>query len=116
MLPESSRPASQSATAGSPTWGIPTWYRSVFFSGAEFHRVAPRVESAGNGVERQRDAAFALVGRHGVQHITRKQNQVARRRRRADPSVGIERRRRYVGVLVLEDKLGASGRLREHGL
>src|SRR5204863_8302292 len=106
-------------TTGAPCsalWPLVNSTTRVAASGAELDPVAPRVQSAGDGVERERDAAVALVGWHGVQQITGKQHQVARRRRRADPSVGIERCRRSVGVLVLEDKLGTSGRLHEYGL
>jgi hypothetical protein len=37
----------------------------VAASGAELDPVAPRVQSAGDGVERERDAAVALIGRQG---------------------------------------------------
>src|SRR6185369_17057892 len=75
---------------------------------AEPDGVAPRVQSTGDGVERESDATLALVGRHGVEQIARKQYEVAGCRRGTYPPVGVERRRCDVGVLVPEDELGAS--------
>ena len=69
-----------------------------------------------NRVEGERDAQAAVVGRHLVQQIARKQQQIARAGRRADPLLGVEGagRRRRVGVA--EDEVAPAQAAQEHGV